>query len=117
MIDNLGISDGARRLQMYNGRARIKVKVNQGSSSVSASSEGIPSVTCHINVKDKNDQANILPSMPLLAPTLSEKEVIKQMKRVADWQLDNMPVPGEHPRHYHHWDWANAALSGRSSTW
>jgi rhamnogalacturonyl hydrolase YesR len=33
------------------------------------------------------------------------------MKRVADWQLDHMPVPGNHPRHYHHWDWTNAALN------
>jgi len=110
LIDNLGVSDGARRLQMYNGRARIKVKLNQGISSVSASSEGIPSVICHLNMQTDNEQANNLPSIPLLEPVLSQKEVLKKMEKVADWQLANMPVPGEHPRHYHHWDWTNAAL-------
>ncbi|MDF1573149.1 MAG: glycoside hydrolase family 88 protein [Bacteroidales bacterium] len=110
LIDNLGTSDGARRMQMYNGRARIKVKMNQGSSVVSASSEGIPTVICNIGENVKATQAETLPAMPLLQPGLTQKEVLNQMKKVADWQLANMPVPGNHPRHYHHWDWANAAL-------
>lgn len=53
LIDNLGTSDGARRMQMYNGKARIRVKMNQGSSAISASSEGIPTVICMIG--EKND--------------------------------------------------------------
>lgn len=44
------------------------------------------------------------------APDLSQKEVLRTMRKVADWQLQHMPVPGDHPRHYRNWDWTNAAL-------
>jgi rhamnogalacturonyl hydrolase YesR len=110
LIDNLGTSEGARRMQMYNGRARIRVKMNHGSSAVSASSEGIPTVICRIGERMAAPEAQELPEMSLLQPSITQKEVLNQMKKVADWQLDNMPVPGKHPRHYHHWDWTNAAL-------
>ena len=110
LIDNLGTSDGARRMQMYNGRARIRVKMNQGASAISASSEGIPTVICRLGERDMAPQVETNPSMSLLQPILTQKEILKQMKNVADWQLDNMPEPGKHPRHYHHWDWTNAAL-------
>jgi beta-galactosidase len=43
LIDNLGTSSGARLLQMYNGRAIIKVKMNSGKSVVSVSSQSVPS--------------------------------------------------------------------------
>jgi beta-galactosidase len=110
LIDNLGTSDGSRRMQMYNGSAAIKVKLNNGVSAVSASSEGMPTVICNIGENLKAPQAAALPVIPLLQPALSQKEVLNQMKAVADWQLENMPVPGNHPRHYRHWDWTNAAL-------
>ena len=37
-------------------------------------------------------------------------EVLEAMTRVCDWQLAHMPEPGNHPRHYRHWDWTNASL-------
>ncbi len=110
LIDNLGTADGSRRMQMYNGSAKIKVKINQGVSVVSASSEGIPTVMCSIREHVKETGTETFPSMPLLQPGLTRKEVLNQMEKVADWQLEHMPVPGNHPRHYHHWDWTNAAL-------
>ena len=110
LIDNLGTADGSRRLQMYNGCARIKVKRNHGLSVVSASSEGIPTVLCNIGENVKATKTGTFPSMPLLQPGLTKKDVLNQMKAVADWQLENMPVPGNHPRHYQHWDWTNASL-------
>jgi beta-galactosidase len=36
MIDNQGTSSGSRYVQLYNGRAVIKVKLNDGRSVISA---------------------------------------------------------------------------------
>jgi beta-galactosidase len=41
LVDNLGTSDGSRYIQVYNGRAIIKVKTNQGISVASVTSEGL----------------------------------------------------------------------------
>jgi beta-galactosidase len=48
LMDNLGTSSGARLVQLYNGRAIIRVKTNKGRSVVTASSEKIP--TAFINL-------------------------------------------------------------------
>jgi beta-galactosidase len=48
MIDDLGTSSGSRYVQMYNGRAIIRVKTKQGKSVVSAKVEGVP--TAFINL-------------------------------------------------------------------
>ncbi|MGN6342182.1 MAG: glycoside hydrolase family 2 TIM barrel-domain containing protein [Ginsengibacter sp.] len=48
LIDDLGTSSGSRYVQMYNGRAIIRVKAKQGKSVVSAKVEGIP--TAFINL-------------------------------------------------------------------
>jgi beta-galactosidase len=44
LLDNLGTSSGARKVQAYNGRATIKVKLNKGKSIASVVSDGIPTV-------------------------------------------------------------------------
>lgn len=44
LLQNLGISSGCRRLQALNGRARIKVRLNEGESVVAVKSEGISTV-------------------------------------------------------------------------
>ncbi len=44
LIDNQGTSSGSRKVQAYNGRAIIKVKLNKGKSIVSVGSEGLPTV-------------------------------------------------------------------------
>ncbi len=44
LIDNQGTSTGSNYLQMYNGRAIIRVIKNNGKSVVSARSEGVPTV-------------------------------------------------------------------------
>jgi len=44
LLDKQGTSDGSGKVQMYNGRARIRVKTNGGRSTVAASSEGIKTV-------------------------------------------------------------------------
>lgn len=41
LLDNLGTSDGARKVQVYNGRARIRVDANGGSNVVAVSSDGL----------------------------------------------------------------------------
>ncbi|HJY23795.1 MAG TPA: glycoside hydrolase family 2 TIM barrel-domain containing protein, partial [Hanamia sp.] len=48
MLDDLGTSSGSRYVQMYNGRAIIRIKTNQGKSVVSAKVEGVP--TAFINL-------------------------------------------------------------------
>jgi len=42
LIDNLGTSTTARKVQLYNGRAQIKIKT-RGRWVISVSSEGLPS--------------------------------------------------------------------------
>jgi beta-galactosidase len=42
LLDNLGTSTGARKLELYNGRAIIGVKIKSGDTVVSVSSEGLP---------------------------------------------------------------------------
>jgi beta-galactosidase len=42
LIDNLGTSSGSRLVQLYNGRAIIRVKMNDGRSIVSAKVDGVP---------------------------------------------------------------------------
>ena len=44
LIDNQGTSSGSRKVQAYNGRAIIKVNLNQGKSSVSVKSPGLKTV-------------------------------------------------------------------------
>jgi len=44
MIDNQGTSTGSRLLQFYNGRAIIKVKTNNGNSTLAASCKGVKTV-------------------------------------------------------------------------
>ena len=41
LIDNLGTTTGSRYLQMYNGRALIRVKLNKGKNVVSAKVDGV----------------------------------------------------------------------------
>jgi beta-galactosidase len=48
MLDDLGTSSGSRYVQMYNGRAIIRIKTKQGKSVVSAKVEGVP--TAFINM-------------------------------------------------------------------
>ena len=43
LIENQGTSSGSSYVQMYNGRALIKVKTNGGKSSIAVKSEGVPS--------------------------------------------------------------------------
>ncbi|MBB5645857.1 beta-galactosidase [Pedobacter cryoconitis] len=42
LIDDLGTSSGSRKVQAYNGRAIIKVKLNKGKSVVAVQSDGLP---------------------------------------------------------------------------
>jgi beta-galactosidase len=49
LIDNQGTSMGSRKVQLYNGRAMIKVKTNEGISVVSVQSEGIPTMLINLN--------------------------------------------------------------------
>jgi beta-galactosidase len=44
-MENLGTSSGSSYVQMYNGRAIIRVKTNGGKSTVAVKSEGIPTVS------------------------------------------------------------------------
>lgn len=44
LMDNLGTSTGSNFVQLYNGRAIIRVKTNKGKSVVSAKVEGVPPV-------------------------------------------------------------------------
>jgi len=49
LIDDLGTADGSRRVQLYNGRAIIRVETNRGKSVVSAKVAGLNSVLLNLN--------------------------------------------------------------------
>ena len=51
LLDNQGTSSGSRLVQLYNGRARISVKLNSGQSVISAKIEGIPASFVTVNKK------------------------------------------------------------------
>jgi beta-galactosidase len=42
LLDNLGTSTGARKLELYNGRAAIGVRLKSGNTVVSVASDGLP---------------------------------------------------------------------------
>jgi len=44
MLDNLGTSSGSRKVQAFNGRARIQIKLNSGISHLAVKSEGLKTV-------------------------------------------------------------------------
>ena len=48
LIDNLGTSSGSRVVELYNGRAIIRVKLNGGKNVASVKCEGIPTVFCEL---------------------------------------------------------------------
>ena len=48
LIDNQGTSEGSRYVQLYNGRAIIRVNTNGGKSVVSVKAEGIPSAFANL---------------------------------------------------------------------
>lgn len=48
LIDNLGTSSGARLVQLYNGRAIIRVDTKNGVNTAAAKSDGIPTVMLHL---------------------------------------------------------------------
>lgn len=48
LIDDLGTSDGSRKLELYNGRAIIRVKNNNGKSVAGVSAAGLPATFLNI---------------------------------------------------------------------
>ncbi|OKL41860.1 glycoside hydrolase family 2 TIM barrel-domain containing protein [Pontibacter flavimaris] len=48
LIENQGTSTGSSKVQLYNGRAIIRLKTNQGENVVSVRSEGIPTVLLNL---------------------------------------------------------------------
>ena len=48
LIDNMGTSSGARKVELYNGKASIKVKLNTGRSIASVESKGLPTAFCDL---------------------------------------------------------------------
>ena len=49
LIEDQGTSSGSRKVELYNGRAIIRVKMNGGESIASVKSNGIPTVFCNLN--------------------------------------------------------------------
>ena len=48
LLDNLGTSTGARQVELYNGRALISLRLNQGVSVVSVSSKELPTAVLNL---------------------------------------------------------------------
>ncbi len=48
LIDNQGTSTGSRTVEVYNGRAIIRVKLNGGKSMASVKSKGMPTAFCEL---------------------------------------------------------------------
>lgn len=115
LIDNLGTALGSRAIQLANGRARIRVKLNDGESVLSVQSEGLPSAFIALNAHPKAHISEPETMGDLELFTLPDtNQVIDIMNRVADWQLANMPEkkmrPGGQAYWYEHFDWTNASF-------
>lgn len=54
LLDNLGTSRGARKVQLYNGRAQISVRLNGGQSVASVSTDGCPTTFLEIGPDPMN---------------------------------------------------------------
>jgi beta-galactosidase len=48
LIDDQGTSPGSRKVELYNGRAIIRIKMNDGESNASVKSNGLPTVFCNL---------------------------------------------------------------------
>jgi beta-galactosidase len=48
LLDNLGTSSGSRTVELYNGRAIIRIELKGGESVASVKSEGLPTVLCNL---------------------------------------------------------------------
>jgi len=48
LIDNQGTSSGSRKVEVYNGRAIIRVNLNGGNSMASVKSKGLPTAFCKL---------------------------------------------------------------------
>ncbi len=115
LIDNLGTAKESRTVQLANGRASIRVKLNEGESTISVKSDGLETDLLSLSGQQPahNRQPEQLGTSNLFeVPT--EKEVKEIMTRVADWQLDSLPEPKMRPggnlAWYEHYDWTNAAF-------
>jgi beta-galactosidase len=49
LIDNMGTTSGSRKVEVYNGRAIIRVNLNNGKSIASVKSQGLRTVFCNLN--------------------------------------------------------------------
>ncbi len=115
LIDNLGTAKSSRTVQLANGRASIRIKLNGGESVVSVNSDGFHTdlLPLSSSMPDKKQEPAILgPTNLFKVPSASAvKEV---MTRVADWQLDSLPEPKMRPSGnlawYEHFDWTNASF-------
>jgi beta-galactosidase len=56
LIDNQGTSRGSRKVQLYNGRAIIRVKLNGGNSVASISTDSITSSFCDLPYTEDKPQ-------------------------------------------------------------
>jgi beta-galactosidase len=106
LIDNLGVVGSSRKVQLQNGRASIRVKLNTSFSFASVAVEEVCNGFLQLPDTAKSVKT-ILSSFSNLALPDS-KEVKTSMQKVCDWQLANMPKT--EGRHYRHNDWTNAAL-------
>ncbi len=85
LIDNQGTSGGSRYVQLYNGRATIGMRTNNGESVASVTSEGIPAVFLHVQpVQQASLGAPFYDQMvAVLKPAVMAK---------ADWALQQAPI-------------------------
>ena len=107
LIDDLGTAGGASKVQLANGRAWIKVKLNDGRSTVTVNADSIEQNTIKLFPEMKQPDYTFkgfeyAPELP------GKREIINKIKLVTDWQLNHMPSQKGH--WYRHNDWTNAAL-------
>lgn len=58
LLGNLGTSTGARKVELYNGRALISVRQNNGESIASLSSDGLPTAFLTLGARGEGRKSN-----------------------------------------------------------
>jgi beta-galactosidase len=93
LLDNLGTSRGSRKVQLYNGRALIDVKLNQGRSVISVSSKGLPTAFLTLEHKKNEDATNALMRKTLHQKALDVAQIDRdRIIRLADSYLDTKSI-------------------------
>lgn len=100
LLDKLGTSRGSRKVQLYNGRALITVRLNNGRSVASVASDGCPTAFLEIGPALENPALakTPLPQQALAVARIDRDRIVKLAETylsLSPLSLRDFPAPAE----------------------